>query len=57
MTTHLPRHLRQPDAIAGAAAGRPRTFVPTDALRLALNPPKLRISLKKYGSNAIKSLT
>lgn len=37
MTTHLPRHLRQPDAIAGAAAGRPRTFVPTDALRLALH--------------------
>jgi len=37
MITPVSRQLPRPTAIRGAAAGRPRTFVPTDALRLALH--------------------
>lgn len=37
MTTHISRQVRPPDAILRAAAGRPRAFVPAEALRLALH--------------------
>ena len=37
MTTRDLRQVRPPDAILRAAAGRPRAFVPAEALRLALH--------------------